>query len=207
MKPTTDERHARDLEHRVWRVGDENYVSAAFDDLDDALDATRELEKRAYGRDRISVVMATDTRKLYIDTHPRYGEIEDRAVTVEDVVLEKHRRTAEGVGTGGAIGGALGAAGAAVLAVGTTLVVPPLGIAVAGPVAAALAGLGAGAATGGLVGALVGAGMTEYRARRFEELVKEGRVIVGVEVETEPERMNVAEVFEEHGGELILPTA
>ncbi|HSM59621.1 MAG TPA: hypothetical protein VK849_02435 [Longimicrobiales bacterium] len=207
MKRTIHEPRVRDPGDRAWRVGGEDYVSAAFEDLDDALDATCELEERAYGRERISVVMATDTRELYIDTHPRYGEIENRAVTVEDVDLEKRRRTAEGVGAGGAIGGALGAAGAAALAVGTTLVVPPLGIAVAGPVAAALAGLGAGAATGGVVGALAGAGMTEYRARRFEELVKEGRVLVGVAVETAPERADVAEVFEKHGGDVISPAA
>lgn len=181
----------------------DRFVSAAFKDLDDALDATRDLEDHEYPTERISVFMATDTREHYIDTHPRYGELEDRAVIVEEVELEKHRRTAEGAGTGGAIGAAVGAAGAAIAAAGTTLVVPPLGIAVAGPAAAALAGLGAGAATGGLVGALVGAGMSEYRARHFAELVKAGRVIVGVSVATAPERRHVAEILEEHGGELL----
>jgi hypothetical protein len=178
-------------------------VSASFDDLDDALDATRDLEAHEYPRERISVFMATGTREHYIDTHPRYGELEDRAIIVEEVELEKHRRTAEGAGAGGAIGGAIGAAGAALAAVGTTLVVPPLGIVVAGPAAAALAGLGAGAATGGLVGALVGAGMSEYRARHFAKLVKDGQVIVGVSVETEPERRNVAEILDDHDGELV----
>jgi hypothetical protein len=180
-----------------------HFVSASFDDLDDALDATRDLEAHEYPRDRISMFMGTGTRERYIDTHPRYGEIEDRAIVVEEVELEKHRRTAEGAGTGGAIGAALGAAGAALAAAGTTLVVPPLGVVVAGPAAAALAGLGAGAATGGLVGALVGAGMSEYRAQHFAKLVKDGRVIVGVHVETEPEHHNVAEILDDHGGEVV----
>ena len=180
------------------------YVSASFKDLDGALDATAELETRGYRRDQVSVFMATDTRDHFIDTHPRYGDFEDHAFIVEEVELEKHRKTAEGASTGGAIGGALGAAGAAVLAVGTTLVVPPLGIAVAGPAAAALAGLGAGAATGGLVGALVGAGMSEYRAKHFQKLVKDGRVIVGVNTETEPERHDVEEILTDHGGDLVV---
>ncbi|HZD05647.1 MAG TPA: hypothetical protein VE173_12040, partial [Longimicrobiales bacterium] len=90
------------------------YVSAAFDNLDHALDATRELERHDYPRERISVFMATETREHYIDTHPRYGELESRAVIVEEVELEKRRKTAEGAGTGGAIGGAVGAAGAAI---------------------------------------------------------------------------------------------
>lgn len=184
--------------------GRSRFVSAAFDDLDDAVDAARELEARGYAREQISVFMAAETRERYIDAHPRYDELEQKAVVVEDVELEKQRKTLEGAGAGGTIGGALGAAGAAIAAVGTTLVVPPLGIAVAGPLAAALAGAGAGAAAGGLVGALVGAGMTEYRARRFEELVKEGNVLVGVMAETDAERTNVAEVLEQHGGELVV---
>lgn len=203
MTRVSDERHPRAVASMTFPEDARRYVSAAFDDLDDALDAARDLESHGYPVERISVFMATDTREHYIDTHPRYGELEDRAVVVEEVELEKRRRTAEGAGTGGAIGGAVGAAGAAVLAVGTTLVVPPLGIVVAGPAAAALAGLGAGAATGGLVGALVGAGMSEYRARHFAKLVKDGRVIVGVSVETEPERIHVAEILEEHDGELV----
>ncbi|MGE0160578.1 MAG: hypothetical protein AB7T31_14305 [Gemmatimonadales bacterium] len=181
--------------------GGSRFVTAGFDDLDHALDATRDLEERSYGRDRISVFMATETRSRYIDTHPRYGELESNAIVVEDVELEKRSKAAEGAGVGGAVGGALGAAGAAVVAVGTTLVIPPLGIALAGPLAAALAGLGAGALTGGLVGALVGSGMSEYHARHFEEMMKEGDIVVGVSADTEPERRNVLEILEKHGGD------
>lgn len=203
MKPVTDERHRTEGHPRPFEDPGRWYVSAAFKDLDDALAATRDLESHEYPEQRISVFMATDTRQRYIETHPRYGELENRAIVVEEVELEKRRRTAEGAGTGGAIGGALGAAGAALVAAGSTLVVPPLGIAVGGPAAAALAGLGAGAATGGLVGALVGAGMSEYRARHFARLVKEGRVIVGVSVRTEPEKVHATEILRSHGGELV----
>jgi hypothetical protein len=190
-----------DLRFERFPDGGSRFVTAAFKNLDKALDATRDLEEHSYHRERISVFMATETREHYIDTHPRYGELEKNAVVVEEVELSKQNRSAEGAGVGGAVGGALGAAGAAIAAVGTTLVVPPLGIVLAGPVAAALAGLGAGALTGGLVGALVGAGMSEYRAKHFERLIKEGQVIVGVTVETEPERLNVIEILEEHGGD------
>lgn len=184
--------------------GTSRFVSASFSDLDNAVDATRELEKRGYPRDRVSVFMATDTRDRYIDTHARFDELESNAVVVEEVELEKHRKTAEGAGAGGAVGGALGATGAAITAAGTTLVFPPLGLAIAGPVAAMLAGLGAGAAAGGLVGALVGAGMTEYRAARFAELIGEGKIVVGVLAETEPERHSVLEILRGKGGDVVL---
>lgn len=199
----TSELHGTDVRFGTFPSGASRFVSASFSDLDDALDATRELEAQDYPRNRISVFMATETREHYVDTHPRYGELETKAVLVEEVELEKRRKTAEGAGAGGAIGGAVGAAGAAIAAVGTTLLIPPLGIAIAGPVAAALAGLGAGAAAGGLVGALVGAGMSEYRAKRFAELVKEGRIVVGVLAETEPERRHIAEILNDHGGTTI----
>lgn len=182
--------------------GTPRFVSAAFGDLDEALDATRDLEERGYARARISVFMAAEEREHYL-ARPRYGELEEKAVVVQNVELEKQGKALEGAGAGATIGGVLGAAGAGIAAVGTTLVVPPLGIAVAGPLAAALAGAGAGATAGGLVGALVGSGLSEYRARRFEKLVKEGRVIVGVVAETVAERTNVVEVLEAHGGELV----
>lgn len=187
----------------TFTSGASRFVSASFDTLDPALDATRDLEARGYPRERISVFMATETREHHIKTHDRYDELEQNAVVVEDVALEEHRKTAEGAGAGGAVGGALGAAGAAIAAAGTTLVFPPLGLAIAGPVAAMLAGLGAGAAAGGLVGALVGAGMSEFRATRFADLMKEGHILVGVLAETEPERLAVAETLEGHGGSVV----
>jgi hypothetical protein len=184
--------------------GRPRFVSASYHDLDDALDASRELENRGYARHQISVFMTTESRSRFIDSHPRYGELESEAIVVEEVELEKHRKTLEGAGAGGTIGGAIGAMGAALAAAGTTLIVPPLGLAVAGPIAAMLAGGGAGAAAGGLIGAFVGAGMSEYRARRFEELIKEGKIIVGVLAETDAERTNVVEILESHGGDLVF---
>ena len=59
----------------------------------------------------------------------------------------------------------VGAALAALFAVGTVVVVPGLGLVLAGPIAAALAGAGAGGVTGGLIGALIGAGIPEGESR------------------------------------------
>jgi hypothetical protein len=53
-------------------------------------------------------------------------------------------KAAEGLGVGGAVGRGVGAALAAIFAVGSTIVVPGLGLVVAGPIAAALAGAAAG---------------------------------------------------------------
>ena len=93
---------------------------------------------------------------------------------------ELGNKAAEGAGVGGAIGGTLGAIAAAIAAVGTSIVLPGLGLVIAGPLAAAIAGAGAGAATGGLVGALVGWGMPEERVKRYDEGVRNGGILMGV---------------------------
>lgn len=200
---TTEQLHDEALRFERFPSGLSRFVSASFKNLDHALDASKDLEEHGFPRDRISLFMSTETREQYIETHPRYGEVEDKAITVEEVDLEKRKRVPEGTGVGGVIGGAVGAAGAAIAAVGTTILVPPLGIAIAGPLAAALAGLGAGATAGGLVGALVGAGMSEYRAAEFAKLVKEGRIVLGVLADTEPERQSIIELLQKHGGNTV----
>jgi hypothetical protein len=94
-------------------------------------------------------------------------------------------QAAAGAGIGGAIGTAVGAVLAAIAALGTTLVIPGLGLLVAGPLAAALVGAGAGGATGGLIGALVGAGIPEPHAREYERALHAGGVLLTVEAETD----------------------
>jgi hypothetical protein len=176
------------------------FVAASFKDVDDAVAAARTLEERGYDPEQISVFMSAQTRHGYLERNPHIGKDAKNAVVVDHVELEKESKALQGAGAGGFIGGALGAVGAALTAVGTSLIIPGLGIAVAGPIVAAFAGAGAGAAAGGLVGALVGSGMSEYRARRFEELVKQGHVIVGATARTEAERNDLSEKLKDAGG-------
>jgi hypothetical protein len=194
--------HETDFHFGSFPSGHSRFIAASFSDVDDAVKAARSLEARGYDRDQISVFMSSATRHGYIRENPD-AEKHDDAVIVDNVALEKENKALEGAGAGGIVGGALGAAGAALAAIGTALVIPPLGLAVAGPVAAALAGAGAGAAAGGLVGALVGSGMSEYRARQFEEHVHDGQVIVGATAQTEAERNDLAEQMKNLGGKTI----
>ena len=85
----------------------------------------------------------------------------------------------EGAGVGSAIGGTLGAIVGGIAAIGTSVLIPGLGLVIAGPLAAALAGAGAGGLTGGLVGALVGAGLPEDEAQRYEGDIKNGNIVMG----------------------------
>lgn len=136
-----------------------------FKDRESTEGAYNSLRSRGYSDDEINVIMSDETR----DKHYSDG----------DTALEGNKAL-EGTGVGSAIGGTLGAIIGGIAAIGTSLVVPGLGLIVAGPIAAALAGAGAGGLTGGLVGALVGWGIPEDRAAQYESGIKEGGTVLGV---------------------------
>jgi len=139
-------------------------VTGMFKDKDSAERAYNSLQSRGYSNNDMHVIMSDDTRKKHFATEVKKTEIGTKAM--------------EGAGTGSAIGGTVGAIAGAVAAIGTTLLIPGLGIVVAGPLAAAIAG--AGGVTGGIIGALVGSGIPEARATLYEKGVKEGNIVVGV---------------------------
>jgi hypothetical protein len=142
-------------------------MTGLFRDKDNAERAYSSLRDRGYGDDDINVLMSDETRNKHYPTGaPIDTELGNKAL--------------EGAGTGAAIGGTVGATLAAIAAIGTSIVLPGLGLVVAGPLAAALAGAGAGGATGGLIGALVGAGIPEERVKHYEEGLKEGGIVFGV---------------------------
>lgn len=153
-------------------------LTGMFRDRDNTESAYRSLKEKGYTDDEINVLMSDDTRNRY------WGD--DAAET------ELGNKALEGTGAGGAIGGTLGAILGGVAAIGTNLVIPGLGLVVAGPIAAALAGAGAGAITGGLAGALIGWGIPEERAKFYEGGIREGGTVLGVKPRTDED----AEYFE-----------
>jgi hypothetical protein len=147
------------------------FTSGLFEDQASAESAYNAAIKRGYKPDDINVLMTDDTRKKY------YGS---------EIVKEKTGdKSLQGLALGGAIGGtALGLIGA-VVALTSTIVIPGLGLVIAGPLAAGLVGAGAGSITGGILGALVGAGIPEERARIYENGLKKGGVVLVVKPKTE----------------------
>ena len=139
-------------------------MTGLFRDRESAEGAYRSLSSRGYGKDDVNLLMSEDTRKKYF--------------TDDD--SELGTKAWEDAGKGAAIGGGVGATLAALAAIGTTLALPGLGLLIAGPIAAALAGGGAGALTGGLIGALVGHGIPEEHAKQYEQGIKDGGIVMGV---------------------------
>jgi hypothetical protein len=166
-------------------------LTAVFRDRFKANEALDWLRDRGYTSKEISVLMSNQTQQL-----------------IRKDADEEHHDTgskaAAGVATGGAIGTVVGASLAAIAAIGTSLVLPGLGLVVAGPLAAAFAGGGAGAVAGGLLGGLVGYGIPESNAKAYEEALRDGGVAIGVIPRSDSEATVIENEFENLHGENII---
>lgn len=187
------EKHDHDLHARHSVPTRHGIVSAIFHDSDDAETAYRQVRERGYEAEELTVLMSEQARDDYFPS--------------ENVVLEKEHKTLEGTGAGGAIGAAVGAVAGAIAAIGTTILIPGLGLVVAGPLAAALAGAGAGGVTGGLIGALVGAGMTEERARIYQTAIEEGGMVLSVTPRSAADAEWIEESWKDCGAEDVYRSA
>ena len=171
----------------------DRYVTGLYSTPDAANRAYEGLTtQHGYKSDDINVVMSDETRKKY------YGD------ATPGTELSGGTKAAEGLGKGSAIGGGIGAALGAIFAIGSSIVIPGIGLVVAGPIAAALAGLGAGGATGGLIGALIGAGIPEDRAREYESGINEGGILIGTRPRDDKHAADLERDFNTYGGTNIL---
>jgi hypothetical protein len=165
-------------------------VTGMFRDPEHADQAYRAVRDRGYEQDDVSLLMSDDTR--------------DRLFNKDDDEVEgEGSKALEGVGAGSAIGGTLGAIIGGVAAVGTSLVIPGLGLVIAGPIAAALAGAGAGGGLGALIGGLIGAGIPEERAKVYEEGIREGGIVMGVHPRTEEDARYIQDEWQKHNAEHV----
>ena len=156
-----------------------DFETGIYDDRESAEEAVDRLHRLGYTSDEISVMMSDHKR-------------------AKDFAEHTGSKAATGAATGAAIGGGLGAVVAGLTATGSVAAIVGTGGAaaplVAGPLAAALAGLGAGGAAGGIIGALVGAGIPEHKAKRYEERLNRGGILLGVKPRPEY-RNELREIF------------
>jgi hypothetical protein len=141
-------------------------LTGMFSDRESTERAYNTLQDRGYSKDDINLIMSDDTKKKH------YSDENDDS--------DLGTKAAETAGTGSAIGGTIGAIVGVIAALGTSVVLPGVGLIIAGPLAAGLAGAGAGGIAGGLIGALVGSGIPEDRAKIYESGIKDGHVVLGV---------------------------
>lgn len=143
-------------------------ITALFNDRQSAECAYNAITTKGYDKDDVNVMMSDETRDKYYSSDSVEGD------------TELGSKALEGSGVGAGIGGTVGAVIGAIAAIGTSVVLPGLGLIIAGPLAGALVGAGAGGLTGGLIGALVGSGIPEETAEEYETGIKSGGTVLGI---------------------------
>jgi sporulation protein YlmC with PRC-barrel domain len=122
----------------------------------------------------------------------------------KEFALEKNTKAPEGAMTGGGTGLLIGGTLGWLVGIGT-LAIPGVGpLLAAGPIVAALAGAGVGSAVGGIAGGLIGLGLPEIEAKRYEEEIKAGRILISVHCESVHAAQSARKVLEDSGGKDVF---
>ncbi len=122
----------------------------------------------------------------------------------KEFALEKNTKAPEGAMAGGGTGLIVGGTLGWLVGIGT-LAIPGVGpLLAAGPVVAALAGAGVGSAVGGIAGGLIGLGLPEIEAKRYEEEIKAGRILVSVHCESVHAAQGARRVLEDSGAKDVF---
>ncbi|MCW1925834.1 DUF3341 domain-containing protein [Luteolibacter arcticus] len=127
--------------------------------------------------------------------------------TTHEFSHEKNTKAPEGAVTGAATGGVLGGTLGLLAGIGA-LAIPGVGpLIAAGPLLAALSGAAAGATVGGIAGGLIGLGIPEIEAKRYENRVSEGNILVSVHAVDGDEVDRAKEILKAAGAEDISSTS
>jgi hypothetical protein len=169
-----------------YPVAEGTTIVGMFNDGEAAERAYNVLRERGYSTKDINLVMTDETRKKYYS----HGK------------TELGTKALSGAGAGSAIGAVVGAAAGVIAAIGTSILIPGLGLVIAGPIAAGIAGAGAGGITGGIIGALVGSGISEERARVYESGIKKGKIMLAVRPRTDEDASFIEHEWRQFGEEV-----
>lgn len=121
----------------------------------------------------------------------------------KDFAYEHNTKAPEGSITGAGAGGVTGGALGLLAGIGA-LAIPGVGpLIAAGPILAALSGAAVGAAVGGIAGALIGMGIPEFEAKRYENLIKGGNILISVHSEERNDTKRIKAIFKDAGAEDI----
>jgi hypothetical protein len=157
-------------------------VYCLIDSRQQAENIVEELKVEGFANDQISVLLPDNQ-------------------STRDFAYEQHTKAPEGAATGGVAGGVVGGVLGWLAGIGA-LTIPGIGpFLVAGPIVTALAGIGAGAAVGGLAGALIGLGIPEYEAKKYEEKIRRGNILISVHTDSLEDRETAEDIFERAGAE------
>lgn len=162
-------------------------VTGMFNDKQSAENAYHALQSRGYSNDEINMVMTEETKTKYFSNGNPETDLGHKAL--------------ENSNTGLGVGGTITAVVGAIAVITTSIIIPGLGLIVAGPIAAGLAS--AGGLTSGVKGALMSTGIPAERAKEYEAGVKNGGIVMGVNARNDEDAAFFEKQWQENNGENI----
>ena len=171
------------------RAEKKDMLTGMFSDRKSAENAYNSMHEKGYSENEINLVMSKETHEKYFSGDKKETELGNKA--------------AAGSGAGSAIGGTIGAITGVIAAFGTSIIIPGLGLVVAGPIAAGLAGAGAGGIAGGIIGALIGWGIPKDRAKLYESGIKDGHIVMGIKPKNDEDVQYIERSWHENNGKEI----
>ena len=172
-------------------------VTAMFRDFRQAEYAYRIALDAGYKASDVNVLMAEETRQRYLETTNANAPLAKKA---EEPAPESSKSAEK---LGGPAGGTMGTVAPAIAAVGAALLIPGLGLAVAGPIGIALTAAGTVGVATGLIGALTNWGLPKERAEQYESGVRKGSIVIGVKTRTAEDAQMLLTSWRACGGELV----
>lgn len=160
-------------------------VGGVFKEQEEVIRAIERLKQLGFKEEDFSV-LAKDKDDV--------EEIKDETDADVSGYDERGTNAGKGAGIGAGTGGVLGGIVGLIAQVGL-LTIPGIGVlAAAGPIATTLTGAAIGAGGGGIVGALTGAGIPKEDAEEYEKFVKDGHILLMVDVD-EARKRDVQDTF------------
>ncbi|MFH0703046.1 MAG: hypothetical protein V2B14_05860 [bacterium] len=141
-------------------------ISGIFDSSKNLSEMINFLEGQGISEDDISILMSEETQKnkFSVDTKTKASE-----------------EAIKGLATGGLLGAVIGG-----LTLIGAVIIPGLGLVVAGPIIGVMTGMTTGGIIGSIIGALVGLGIPEHEAKFYENAVKEkGNILLVAHINTD----------------------
>jgi hypothetical protein len=154
--------------------------------------------ERAYGllremgyMDDVSVLLSDEARVRYFPSPEVKGEVLGDAKD-------------GGLGFGSLVGAVAGMALGALLGAAASLAIPGPGVVIVGPLTAVLIGAILGGLSGGMLGSLLGIGYSEENAKKSEENIRQGNVIIGINPRSEEDAERISREWRAAGGEIVI---
>lgn len=145
--------------------------------------------------ERVTEYPTGQARKDYLQKDAQGNLIKDQS----GLGHEKHTKAPEGATAGATTGGIIGGTLGLLAGIGA-LAIPGMGpFIAAGPLMAVLSGIGAGGTLGGIIGALVGSGIPEYEAKRYENHLKEGGILLSVRALSDDWADRIKDLMQKNG--------